>query len=103
MGVNRIGTHIPKGDPAKGEVLCHSPSSDPLKNPCKLLPVAFAIDRKEIIWVTNIFGHHVTRFPAADPTKFETFKTSFSGSGFAIDSLGMSGSLTSSAIPSAAV
>ncbi len=29
--------HIPQGDPAKGEVLCHNPNVDPLKNPCKLV------------------------------------------------------------------
>jgi hypothetical protein len=81
--------HIPKGDPTKGEVLCHNPDIDPLKNPCKLLlPFAFAIDQKNNIWVTNILGDHVTRFAASDPTKFETFKTGFSGSGLAVDSLG---------------
>ena len=81
--------HIPKGDPSKGEILCHNTNSDPLKNPCKLiLPFGFAIDQKDNIWVTNIGGDHVTRFPAADPTKIETFKTGFSGSGLAVDSLG---------------
>jgi len=81
--------HIPKGDPAKGEVLCHNPDIDPLKNPCKLvLPFAFAIDQKDNIWVTNLLGDHVTRFSGNDPTKAETFKTGFSGSGLAVDSLG---------------
>ena len=81
--------HIPKGDPAKGEVLCHNPDIDPLKNPCKLvLPFAFAIDQKDNIWVTNILTDHVTRFSGNDPTKAETFKTGFSGSGLAVDSLG---------------
>ena len=81
--------HIPKGDPSKGEILCHSTSSDPLKNPCKLiLPFGFAIDQKDNLWVTNIGGDHVTRFPAADHTKIETFKTGFSGSDLAVDSLG---------------
>jgi hypothetical protein len=85
--VNSQLVHLPKGDPSKGEVLCKS--SDPLKNPCKvLLPFAFAIDQKDNIWVTNILGDHVTRFPAADPTKAETFKTGYSGSGLAVDSLG---------------
>ena len=36
----------------------------------------------------SILADHVTRFPAADPTKIETFKTGFSGSGLAVDSLG---------------
>jgi len=81
--------HFPNGDPSKGEVLCKSSSSDLLKNPCKLiLPFAFAVDQKNNIWVTNILGDHVTRFPASDPTKAEEFKTGFSGSGIAIDSLG---------------
>jgi hypothetical protein len=81
--------HIPKGDPAKGEVLCTNASSDPLKNPCKLvLPFAFAIDQHDNIWVTNILGDHVTRFSGNDPTKAVTFKTGFSGSGLAVDSLG---------------
>lgn len=78
---------LPKGDPAKGEIYCTS--SDPLRSPCKvLLPFALAIDQKDNIWVSNILGDHVTRFPAGDPTKAETFKTGWSGSGLAIDSLG---------------
>src|SRR5208337_103926 len=81
--------HFPKGDPAKGEVLCKNTSWDPLANPCKLLlPFAFAVDQRDNIWVTNILGDHVTRFPAADPTKAETFKAGFYGSGLAVDSLG---------------
>jgi len=81
--------HLPKGDPSKGEILCTSSSSDPFKNPCKvMLPFALAVDQKNNIWVTNILGDHVTRFPASDPTKAEEFKTGFSGSGLAIDSLG---------------
>ena len=80
---------IPKGDVSKAELLCHNPSSDPLKNPCKLvLPFAFAVDQKNNIWITNILGDHVTRFPGGDPTKAETFKTGYSGSGIAVDSLG---------------
>ena len=81
--------HFPKGDPAKGEILCHNASGDPLANPCNLLlPFALAVDQHDNIWVTNALGDHVTRFPAADPTKTQTFKTGFSGSGLAIDSLG---------------
>ncbi len=34
------------------------------------------------------FGDFVTRFPAADPTKVDRFKTGYSGSGLAIDSRG---------------
>jgi hypothetical protein len=81
--------HIPKGDPSKGEVLCTNHDKDPLKNPCQLvLPFAFAIDQKDNIWVTNILTDHVTRFSGNDPTKAESFKTGFSGSGLAVDSLG---------------
>jgi len=81
--------HFPKGDPTQGRVLCQNTSRDPLKNPCKLLlPFAFAIDQKDNIWITNILGDHVTRFPGGDHTKAETFKTGFSGSGLAVDSLG---------------
>ncbi len=81
--------HLPKGDAAKGELLCHNPGSDPFANPCKLLlPFALAIDQRDNIWVTNGIGDYVTRFPATDPTKAQTFKTGYSGSGLAIDSLG---------------
>jgi streptogramin lyase len=85
-----MGNHLvqlPKGDPSKGQV--HCTSTDPLRNPCKVLaPFALAVDQKDNIWVSNILGDHVTRFPAGDPTKAETFKTGWSGSGLAIDSLG---------------
>ena len=81
--------HFPKGDTSKGELLCQNPGGDPLKNPCKLvLPFALAVDQKGNVWVTNILADHVTRFPAGDVTKPETFNTGFSGSGLAVDSLG---------------
>jgi streptogramin lyase len=81
--------HFPNGDPAKGELLCQNKTGSPLKNPCKLVaPFALAIDQKDNIWITNIIGEHVTRISAADPTKVETFKAGFSGSGLAVDSLG---------------
>ena len=38
--------------------------------------------------MTNAASDHVTRFPAADPSKVETFKVGYSGSGLAIDSQG---------------
>jgi hypothetical protein len=79
--------HFPKGDAAKGEILCHNPGSDLFANPCKLL-FALAIDQWDNIWVTNGIGDAVTRFPATDPTKAHTFHTGYSGSGLAIDSLG---------------
>jgi len=81
--------HIPKGDVSKAELLCQNPSGDLLKNPCKLmLPFAFVVDQKNNLWITNILGDHVTRFPGGDHTKAESFKTGFSGSGLAVDSLG---------------
>ncbi len=81
--------HLPKGDAAEGEVLCHNTGTDPFANPCKLFfPFALAIDQRDNIWVTNALGDHVTRFPAADPTNVQTFKAGFSASGLAIDSLG---------------
>jgi sugar lactone lactonase YvrE len=80
---------FPKGDPSKGELFCQNKTGNPLKNPCHLVaPFALAIDQKDNIWVTNIIGEHVTRFPASDPTRAETFKTGVSGSGLAVDSLG---------------
>ena len=80
---------FPKGDPAKGQLFCQNKTGNPLKNPCELVaPFALAIDQKDNIWITNIIGEHVTRFPASDPSKVETFKTGFSGSGLAVDSLG---------------
>ncbi len=72
--------HFPNGDPDRGEVLCQNMGKNPLDNPCKLLaPFALAIDQQERIWVTSGFGDHVTRFPASDPTKAETFKAGFLG------------------------
>jgi streptogramin lyase len=81
--------HLPQGDPAKAQFYCQNKTSDPLKNPCKLLaPFHLAIDQQDRIWITSIIGEHVTRFPASDPSKIETFKVGFSGSGLAVDSLG---------------
>ena len=81
--------YMPKGDPSQGKLLCQNPSGDMLKNPCKLLaPFALAIDQQNRIWITNLFGEHVTRINADDPSKVETFKAGYSGSGLAVDSLG---------------
>ena len=38
--------------------------------------------------MANAFGEHVTRFPAADPSKAETFYAGASASGLNIDSQG---------------
>src|SRR5262249_15906191 len=81
--------HLPKGDPSKVEFFCQNKTSDPLRNPCKLLaPFAIAIDQKDRIWVTNVGGETVTRFPASDPSKVEVVKAGSSGTGLAVDSLG---------------
>jgi len=70
-------------------VLCQNKSKNPLDKPCELLaPFALAVDQQDRIWVTSGFGAHVTRFPASDPTKAETFKAGFLGRGLAVDSLG---------------
>ena len=80
--------HFPKGDPSKGELLCQKVRI-PEKSPCKIVfPFGLAVDQKGNIWVTNLLGDHVTRFPAGNVDKAETFKTGYAGSGLAVDSLG---------------
>jgi hypothetical protein len=78
--------YFPKGDITKGRIVCEGRK----QAPCSDLsgPFHLGIDQQGQIWVTNAVADHVTRFPAADPTKSEKFKTGFSGSGLAIDSLG---------------
>ena len=77
---------FPKGDPTKGKLLCEGDKDEP----CKSLkgPFHLAIDQQDRIWVSNGFGDFVTRFPASDPTKAETFKAGYSGSGLSVDSGG---------------
>lgn len=77
---------FPKGDWTKGEIICEGRDVEPCKS--LLAPFHLGIDQKDRIWVTNAFGHHVTRFPAADVSKVETFDTGWSGSGLGIDSQG---------------
>jgi hypothetical protein len=78
--------YFPKGDPNKGKLLCEGDKDEP----CKSLrgPFHLAIDQQDRIWVANAFGDSVTRFPASDPTKAETFKVGYSGAGLSIDSQG---------------
>ena len=91
---------IPKGDPSRAELLCQNPSGDLLKNPCKLvLPFAFAIDQKDNLWITNILGDHVTRFPGGDHSRAPTPASPAAASPSTV--LAMYGSPTSSAIPNA--
>jgi len=78
--------YFPKGDLTKGRIICEGFKEDP----CRALagPFHLGIDQQDRIWVTNAIGDFVTRFPAADPTMVERFKTGFSGSGLGIDSQG---------------
>jgi hypothetical protein len=78
--------YFPKGDWTKGKIVCEGRDVEPCKS--LLGPFHLGIDQQDRIWVTNGFGKHVTRFPAADPTKVETFGTGWSGSGLGIDSQG---------------
>jgi hypothetical protein len=78
--------YFPKGDPTKGRLICEGLE----KEPCRSFrgPFHLGIDQQDRIWVTSAAGDSVARFPAADPSKVETFKTGYSGSGLAIDSKG---------------
>jgi hypothetical protein len=78
--------YFPKGDLTKGRIVCEGRTVEPCKS--FLAPFHLAIDQQDRIWVTNVFGAHVTRFPASDPSKVEKFSTGYSGSGMAIDSQG---------------
>ena len=79
--------HFPKGDPSKGELLFQNRTGNPRKNPGHLAaPFHLAIDQQDRIWVSNAAADWVTRFPASDPSKVETFKVGISPSGLAVDS-----------------
>jgi hypothetical protein len=78
--------YFPKGDWTKGKLLCEGDSAEPCKS--FRSPFHLAIDQQDRIWVSNGGADHVTRFPAADPSKAEQFKTGYSGAGLNIDSRG---------------
>ena len=78
--------HFPKGDLTKGRIVCEGRTVEPCKS--FLGPFHLAIDQQDRIWVSNGVGDFVTRFSAADPSKVETFKAGYSGSGLNIDSQG---------------
>lgn len=78
--------YFAKGDWAKGRIVCEGRDVEPCKS--LLGPFHLGIDQQDRIWVTNALGASVTRFPAADPSKVEQFKTGYSGSGLGIDSQG---------------
>jgi hypothetical protein len=77
--------HIPNGDWTKGRIVCEGDSAEPCKS--FLGPFHLAIDQQDRIWVSNA-SDKVTRFPAADPSKAENFKTGIVNSGLNIDSQG---------------
>ena len=77
--------HFPKGDIAKGRIVCEGDSAEPCKS--FLGPFHLAIDQQDRIWVANSSAK-VTRFPAADPSKAEDFRTGIANSGLNIDSKG---------------
>ena len=77
--------HFPKGDWTKGQIVCDGDSAEPCKS--FLAPFHLAIDQQDRIWVANT-NDKVTRFPVADPSKAENFKTGIINSGLNIDSQG---------------
>jgi hypothetical protein len=60
------------------------------EEPCKSFraPFHLGIDQQDRIWVSNSGVEHVTRFPAADPSKVQNFKSGVNTSGLGIDSRG---------------
>jgi hypothetical protein len=77
---------FPKGDPDKARIICEGRSAEPCKS--FVAPFHLAIDQKDRIWVSNFISDWVTRFPASDPSKAETFKVGISPGGMAIDGQG---------------
>src|SRR5262249_50735860 len=77
---------FPKGDLTGGRIVCEGDKEEP----CKSLnaPFPLAIDQEDRIGVSNSGPPHVTRFPASDPTRAESFKTGINNSGLNIDSQG---------------
>jgi hypothetical protein len=78
--------YFPKGDLTKGRIVCEGSTQEPCKS--FLGPFHIGIDQQNRVWVANAFAEHVTRFPAADPSKAENFYVGASPSGLNIDSQG---------------
>jgi streptogramin lyase len=78
--------YFPKGDPAKARIICEGRSVEPCKS--FITPFHLAIDQQDRIWVSNFISDWVTRFPASDPSKAETFKVGISPGGMAVDGQG---------------
>jgi hypothetical protein len=77
--------YFPKGDWTSGRIVCEGDNAEPCKS--FLGPFHLAIDQRDRIWVANA-SDKVTRFPVADPSKAENFKTGIVNSGLNIDSQG---------------
>src|SRR5215471_393685 len=77
---------FPNGDLSNGRIVCEGDSGEPCKS--FKAPFHLGIDHQDRIWVSDAGIDHVTRFPAADPSRVETFKTGYSSSGLDIDSQG---------------
>jgi hypothetical protein len=77
--------YFPKGDWTNGRIVCEGDSAEPCKS--FRAPFHLAIDQQDRIWVADT-SDNVTRFPAADPSKAENFKTGIINSGLNIDSQG---------------
>ena len=78
--------YFPKGDPAKARIICEGREVEPCKS--FVAPFHLAIDNQDRIWVSNFISDWVTRFPASDPSKAETFKVGISPGGMAVDGQG---------------
>lgn len=71
--------YFPKGDWNNGRIVCQGRDVEPCKS--MVGPFSLAIDQQDRIWVGNAFADFVTRFPASDPSKAETFQTGGASSG----------------------
>ena len=79
--------YFPKGDLTKGRIVCEGDK----RGAVQVVPGAVPPRHRPAgpdLGDQQRHGDHVTRFPAADPSKAEKFKTGFSGSGLGIDSQG---------------
>ena len=77
--------YFPKGDWTKGGIICEGDSAEPCKS--FTAPFHLAIDQQDRIWISDS-SDHVFRFPAADPSKIDSFKVGYNNSGLNIDSQG---------------
>jgi streptogramin lyase len=81
--------HLPGGDASKGRILGRTVDGKPVDGTLQVkAPFHLAIDQQDRIWVTNSGSDTVTRFPASDPGKAETFKVGYAPRAIAIDSRG---------------